>query len=231
MEIPKLTPYINALAQVAARFDREYRRDPVSLPPEVESMSIFQDWASGKLQNRLASPFWDYMKPKKNDRCLDLGCGLSFLVFPCWREWDAHFYGQDISTVAKDLINSRAPQLNSKTFKGVKQASADQLDNYDNDFFDWAIATGVSCYGDLNYWKQVLNSVKKVLKPGGSFVFDVLNPDAEGAENWAILETYLGAEVGLETLSDWEKAIKSTGAKIKQHKPHECFELYRVMFD
>ncbi len=231
MEIPKLTPYSDSLSQVAARFDREYRRDPVSLPPEVESMSIFQDWASGKLQNRMASPFWEMMKPKKNDRCLDLGCGLSFLVFPCWREWDAHFYGQDISTVAKDLINSRAPQLNSKTFKGVKQASADALDDYEIDFFDWTIATGVSCYGNLDYWKQVLGSVKKVLKPGGSFVFDVVNPEAEGAENWAILETYLGAEVGLESISDWEKAIQSTGTKIKQRKSHECFEVYRVMFD
>lgn len=231
MEIPKLTPYADNLSQVAARFDREYRRDPVSLPPEVESMSIFQDWASGKLQNRMASPFWELMKPKKNDRCLDLGCGLSFLVFPCWREWDAHFYGQDISTVAKDLINSRAPQLNSKTFKGVKQASADALDAYEIDFFDWTIATGVSCYGDLGYWGQVLSAVKKVLKPGGSFVFDVVNPEAEGAENWAILETYLGSEVGLESINDWEKAIQGSGAKIKQRKSHECFELYRVMFD
>lgn len=73
--------------------------------------------------------------------------------------------------------------------------------------------------------------MKKVLKPGGSFIFDILNPDAEGAENWAILETYLGAEVGLEALSDWENVIKSSGAKIKQHKSHECFEVYRVTFD
>jgi SAM-dependent methyltransferase len=231
VETSKITPFSDQLSLVAARFDREYRRDPVSLPPEVESMSIFQDWASGKLQNRLASPFWEFMKPKKNDRCLDLGCGLSFLVFPCWREWNAYFYGQDVSTVAKDIINSRAPQLNSKNFKGVKQVSAENLDAYELDFFDWAIATGVSCYGDLDYWEQVLSNVKKVLKPGGSFIFDVVNPDADGAENWAILETYLGAEVGLESLSDWEKMIKSTGAKIKQQKSHECFELYRVIFD
>lgn len=231
MEIPKLTPYGDHFSQVAARFDREYRRDPVSLPPEVESMSIFQDWASGKLQNRLASPFWELIKPKKKDRCLDLGCGLSFLVFPCWREWDAHFYGQEISTVAKDLINSRAPQLNSKLFKGVKQGTADQLDLYEFDFFDWTIATGVSCYSDISYWEQVLGSVKKVLKPGGSFVFDVVNPEAAGAENWAILETYLGAEVGLSPITDWEKAIQASGAKIKQRKSHEFFEVYRVTFD
>ena len=230
MEIPKLADHGDQFSAIAARFDREYRRDPVSLPPEVESMSLFQDWAAGKLQNRLASPFWDLIKPAKNDRCLDIGCGLSFLVFPCWREWNAYYYGHDISTVAKTIISARAPQLNSKLFKGIQQAPANLLD-YEPAFFEWAIATGVSCYGDLDDWKDVMRSVKTVLKPGGSFVFDVVNPDHDIAENWAILETYLGAEVMLHPLSDWEKLFKSVGAKVKKHKPHECFELYCVTFD
>lgn len=217
------------LSQIAQRFDREYRRESVSLPPEVESMPIFQDWAAGKLQHRLASPFWELMKPAKNDRCLDLGCGLSFLVFPCWREWNAYYYGQDVSPVAQEIMRSRAPQLNSKLFKGVRQTAADELE-YDAASFDWVVATGMSCYGDLKDWRSVLESVKRVLKPSGSFIFDVLNPDHELAENWAILETYLGAEVVLEPLSEWEAVIKSVGAKVKKHQPHECFELYRVSF-
>jgi SAM-dependent methyltransferase len=229
VEIPKLADSGEQYSLIAARFDREYRRDPVSLPPEVESMPIFQDWASGKLQNRMASPFWDFIKPAKNDRCLDLGCGLSFLVFPCWREWNAYYYGLDISTIAKEVVSSRAPQLNSKLFKGIQQNPAHLLD-YEKDFFNWAIATGVSCYGTLDDWKEVLLSVKSVLKPGGSFVFDVVNPDHELAENWAILETYLGAEVQLDRLSDWEKLFKSVGAKVKKHKPHECFEVYCLTF-
>lgn len=223
---------------IATRFDREFRGESFSLPPEVESMPIFQDWAAHKLQAKLASPFWELLKPQKNQRCLDLGCGLSFLIYPCWRTWDVYFYGHDISTVAKDLLNSRAPQLNSKLFKGVVHGAAHYLRHYEPAQFDFAIATGFSCYYSLDYWEQVLLEVKRVLKPSsgssalssGGFVFDVLNPETELAENWAILETYLGAEVFLEPIAQWEALIKKVGGKIQKKQPGELFDLYKVSF-
>jgi hypothetical protein len=70
--------------------------------------------------------------------------------------------------------------------------------------------------------------VKQVLKPSGQFVFDVLNPEKHLAEDWAVLETYLGAEVFLESIAEWEKAIKATGAKVVKRKSGELFELYLV---
>jgi hypothetical protein len=86
----------------------------------------------------------------------------------------------------------------------------------------------VSCYYSLDYWDTVLAQVKTVLKPKGSIVFDVLDPDTELAENWAILETYLGAEVFLEPLSKWEGLIKSLGGKILNQQPGILFQLYKV---
>uniref|UniRef100_B8HQ29 Methyltransferase type 11 n=1 Tax=Cyanothece sp. (strain PCC 7425 / ATCC 29141) TaxID=395961 RepID=B8HQ29_CYAP4 len=217
------------IAAVAKRFDREYRREAANLPPEVESMPIFREWASGSLQSRIASPFWELMKPQKNQHCLDLGCGLSFLIYPCWREWPVYFHGQEISTVVRDAINSRGPQMNSKLFKGVNLGPADQI-KAEPDQFDWAIATGFSCYYPPEYWSAVLVEGKRVLKPGGQLVFDVLDPDAELAENWAILETYLGAEVFLEPLADWEKTIQAAGGQITASRSGELFQLYRVRF-
>jgi SAM-dependent methyltransferase len=76
----------------------------------------------------------------------------------------------------------------------------------------------------------VLKEVKRVVKPGGDFVFDVLIPDAELAEDWAILETYLGTEVFLETLENWETIIKETGAKILKRQPGTLFQLYKIRF-
>ena len=96
--------------------------------------------------------------------------------------------------------------------------------------FDLTIATGFSCYFSLDYWDSVLREVKRVLKPEGLFVFDVLNPDLPLSENWAILETYLGAEVFLESLTDWEKTIQAAGGKIVAQKPGELFQLYKVKF-
>ncbi len=216
------------ITAVADRFNQDYRGEPFDLPDEVKAMPIFLERTSGILQAKTTSPFWQLVKPQKNQRCLDIGCGVSFLIYP-WRDWEAFFYGQEISTIARDLLVARGPQLNSKLFKGVTLGAAHEL-HYEANQFDLAIATGFSCYYSIDYWETVLTEVKRVLKPGGSFVFDVLDPDTPLAENWAILETYLGTEVFLEPLTDWRKAIQSIGGKISRTLPGELFQLYKVTF-
>ncbi|NJO43758.1 MAG: class I SAM-dependent methyltransferase [Cyanobacteria bacterium CRU_2_1] len=214
------------LDAVASRFNQEYRREPFELPAEVEAMPIFQEWVSGLLTSQITSPFWEIAKPKKQQKCLDLGCGVSFLIYP-WSDWDAVFYGQDISIVARDLLNARGSQLNSKLFKGVQLGGAHDL-NYELAQFDLVIATGFSCYYPIAYWSDVLAAVKRVLKPDGYFVFDAIDPNTPIAENWAILETYLGAEVFLEPLENWKKAVQAAGGRIIKTLPGELFQLYKV---
>lgn len=212
---------------IAERFNQEFQNKKPDLPDEVQALPIFLDWQSGKLQNRIATEFWNITKPKKRQRCLDIGCGISFLIYP-WRDWNAYFYGHDISPTATEIIQSRAPQLNSKLFKNISNKPAHHLEEYDKDFFDLAIATGFSCYYPLDYWGAVLEQVKRVLKPGEIFIFDVINPDADIAENWAILETYLGAEVFLEPLDAWQDLIKKSGAKIAKQTDGELFHAYKI---
>ena len=91
------------LSQVASRFDREYRGEAFALPEEVESMPIFLESVAGTLQAKTVSPFWQIARPQKNQRCLDIGCGVSFLIYP-WRDWEALFYGQEISSAARDAL-------------------------------------------------------------------------------------------------------------------------------
>lgn len=215
----------DAIAAVARRYDQAYRGDAFDLPAEVEAMPIFHDWSSGRLAARTTSPFWELTTPRKNDRCLDIGCGVSFLIYP-WCDWNAYFYGQEISGVAQQVLNTRSPQLNSKLFKGVVQAPAHRLD-YDVQF-DLAIATGVSCYYPVDYWGTVMAAVRRVLKPGGLFVFDAVNADQELAENWAILETYLGAEVLQAPAEAWLQLIKQSGMTLVSQRPGDIFTLYKV---
>ncbi len=216
------------IAAIALRYNKEFQREPFELPDEVKAMPVYEEWQAGLLAAKLASPFWELLKPKKNQRLLDLGCGVSFLIYP-WREWDAYFYGQDISDFACNTLNSRGSQLNSKLFKGATVAPAHILD-YGDLQFDGAIATGFSCYYPLEYWQDVIQAVRAVLKPEGVFVFDVLNPDAPLSENWAILETYLGAEVTLNSLDDWKALIKQSQGKIVRQKAGELFHLFKVQF-
>ena len=228
-ELPKVTQDWQALTTaVATRYNREYKREAFELPAEVEAMPVFQDWAAGRLQARIASEFWKVATPKKNQHWLDLGCGLSFLIYP-WRDWDAFFYGQEISTFAQEALKSRGPQLNSKLFKGVKLGAAHQLD-YPAQTFDGIVATGWSCYYSLEYWGLVLGEVKRSLKPGGIFIFDAVNPDQELAENWAILETYLDAEVMLHTLADWKALVKTAGGTVAKTADGELFQTFLVRF-
>ncbi len=219
---------LGQLQAVAQRFDQEYQGKPFELPDEVEEMAVFRDWVAGSLTPRITSKFWDVVRPKKGQRCLDIGCGLSFLIYP-WKEWQAFFVGQEISKVAQAALNQRGPQLDSKLFKGVQLAPAHKLD-YEPATFDLAIATGVSCYYPLDYWEQVMAAVKPCLKPGGSFVFDVVNPEEELAENWAILETYLGVDIELVELKQWRDLIKRMGAKVTKQAAGEVFQIYRVQW-
>lgn len=218
----------NQIAIVTDRFNREYGGKTADLPDEVKEMPIYKERASGLLQAKLTSPFWQLAKPQKKQRCLDIGCGVSFLIY-AWREWEAFFYGLEISSMARDVLNARGPQLNSKLFKGVELGAAHQLP-YEDKQFDLVISTGVSCYYPLAYWKDVLFEVKRVLKPTGSFVFDAIDPEMSTAENWAILETYLGTEIFLEPLSDLRATIQSSGGKIITNLAGEVFQLYKVKF-
>jgi SAM-dependent methyltransferase len=216
------------IGRVKQRFDREFKQEAFELPTEVEAMPIFREWISHNLAAKITSPFWELAEFKKNHRCLDIGCGVSFLIYN-WREWETYFYGHEISTVARAALNSRGSQLNSKLFKGVKSGTAHQLE-YEADTFDRAIATGFSCYYPPEYWQLVLQEVKRVLKPDGVFIFDAIDPDTELAENWAILETYLGAEVYLSPLAQFTELVTEIGGKVTATKPGELFQMYRVSF-
>jgi len=113
----------------------------------------------------------------------------------------------------------------------MRQAAAHQLDVYEPQQFDFAIATGVSCYYEWSYWDTVLSAVKKVLKPGAPFIFDVIDPERPLAEDWAILEMYLGAEVELTPIADWKRQLKAVGVKIKKEQEGELFHLFIVIWE
>ena len=116
-----------AIESTTKRFEKEYRQEDFNLPAEVEDIDIFEEWKAESLQNRISSRFWDLKTPKKKQSWLDIGCGLSFLIYP-WYEWNAFFSGQEVSTFARDTLMSRGPQLNSKLFRGVKLGEGHLLD-------------------------------------------------------------------------------------------------------
>lgn len=61
-------------------------------------------------------------------------------------------------------------------------------------------------------------------------MFDVLDDTNPMSENWAILETYLGTEVFLESAANWQKTIEAAGGKVVKTLPGELFTLYKLKF-
>lgn len=62
-------------------------------------------------------------------------------------------------------------------------------------------------------------------------MFDAINPDAPLAESWAILETYLGAEVMLDALDQWPALVKASGGRVVSHRDYELFRSFKVKWD
>ena len=67
---PSQTPYNSEnwqerVAQVGYRFNRQYQKQDLELPAEVQEMPIYQEWVAGLLSGKIASPFWEIAQPKK----------------------------------------------------------------------------------------------------------------------------------------------------------------------
>lgn len=49
-------------------------------------MLIFYDFVFGNFIVKIVFFFWEIVKFKKNKKCLDIGCGVSFLIY-FWWDW------------------------------------------------------------------------------------------------------------------------------------------------
>ncbi|MEN9201637.1 MAG: class I SAM-dependent methyltransferase [Thermostichus sp. DG_1_6_bins_120] len=232
MELPQTRerwdPY---LSSVASRFNRELERQlgqpGWQLPPDLEQLTFWQACRRDHLQERLGIPFAQLRAPRKRENCLDLGCGVGFLTYP-WNDWQANFYGHELSGEIVRFVRSRAPQLNSKLFKSIQQGSAHRLENYVPEQFDLAIATGFLYYYPLEYFAEVWRELLRVLRPAAPILIEVVNPESVWAEQWGLIELFKGAEPIFTPLAEWEQCIRDLGGKIQKQASGELFTTYLI---
>lgn len=232
MELPQIgerwDPY---LSSVAARFNRELEiqlgQPGWQLPPDLEQLPFWQAYQRDHLQERLGIPFPHLRAPHKREACLDLGCGVSFLTYP-WNDWQANFYGHELSGEIVRFIRSRAPQLNSKLFKSMQQGSAHHLENYAPEQFDLAIATGFLYYYPIEYFDGVWAELLRVLRPAAPILIEVVNPESVWAEQWGLIELFKGTEPIFTPLSEWERRITALGGRIQKQASGELFTTYLI---
>ncbi len=222
------SPYLSA---VAARFDREagiqLGEPDWELPDDLKRLPFWLACQHDHLADRLAIPFYELRQPQKHENCLDLGCGVSFFLYP-WTHWNANFYGHELSPRIVKLMQSRAPQLNSKLFKSMKQGPAHLLSPYEGQIFDLVVATGFLYYYPLQYFPLVWHSIQPLLKPDGDLIIDAIKSDSPWVDEWGLIELFKGTEPQLVTSTVWEAQIKQLGGHILDQSEGELFITYRI---
>ena len=216
---------------IAQRFDREVEvqlgKAKWDIPPDIVELDFWQACQTDHLLDRLGTPFHEVQSPKKRDKCLDIGCGVSYLLYP-WVHWGAEFYGHDLSPSTVQFVQSRGSQLNSKLFKRMEQGVAHQLSRYEGQTFDLAIATGFLYYYPLDYFKLVWGQLRPLLAPKANVVIDIVNSESPWADEWGLLEMEKGAEPLLTNRQEWETCFQQIGAQVQQQMEAELFITYKL---
>lgn len=109
---------------------------------------------------------------KTKFKILDLGAGTGDTTYAIQKLLP------NTELTALDISNSMLSILKAH-FPAVKTIQADFTQNIplENDSVDMVISVcSASLYPDLNQFKNVLNKVKRILKPGGYFLFDFGHP-------------------------------------------------------
>ena len=233
MSIPSdiKTDWEEIIRSLATRFDREAAvqlgKSEWELSPEVTGSRFWQACQSEGLGSRLGVPFYELRQPKKKESCLDLGCGVSFLIYS-WSHWGAFFHGHELSPKTVEFVQSRGPQLNSKLFKSMQRGTAHNLSQYEENQFQLAIATGFFYYYPVEYFSAVWPQLLRVMHPKSTLVVELVNPESEWADEWGLVEIDKGVEPLFAPLKDWEQAFKQAGAKVSKRKEAELFITYAL---
>jgi SAM-dependent methyltransferase len=136
------------------------------------------DWYNGwvgkggsKYHNKLAIPaVLDLLKPKPNERILDVGCGQGVLA-PHIIDAKAEYTGVDVSE--KLLHFAKEHHFHEKT--KFLQVSASQVhSHFSPNSFDSAVF--LLSIQDMNPLNQILKSVSKVLAKSGKIIILMIHP-------------------------------------------------------
>ena len=139
--------------------------------------------------NSGASDIKEYLNPKSGMRLLDVGCSANLANYRLDR-WSSTYYGVDISPALINAMKSFAEKENISV-GALMVADISKLPFADN-FFDIATVIGVFEYCTIEYIKDALAELNRVLKPQAKVVLDIPNLAHLDVSIMFKLEEYLG---------------------------------------
>ncbi len=157
--------------------------------------------------------FLSLLKASKNDKLLDVACGLGRLLEAA-SEYGCKLTGIDISSVAVEKAKQKLPQAN------ISVANAEALP-FETDHFDL-----ITCLGSLERMinlNKVLNELFRVGKPEAKYCFLVRNSNTA---SWKYLKKGLGLQnkkghQGANNLTEWKNIFDACGFKVEEVWPDQ----------
>jgi SAM-dependent methyltransferase len=176
------------------------------VPEEIKNSPFYLSLITDKgLLGSAAPDIREYLKPRKGMRFLDVGCSVNIINYRL-DLWPSIYYGVDISprlvSSVKEFIRSEQISVGD-----LHVADVSRLPFNDN-FFDLAAVIGVLEYCTLNYIREALLELYRVLKPNSPVVLDIPNKNHPYARDMARLEEYLSRPNFLHSRLEFEKLLE-----------------------
>jgi SAM-dependent methyltransferase len=172
------------------QYDQEI--DPLEqVPKEFKESARFQAFMedAGRSCNNGAPENREFLDPRSGMRFLDAGCAASLANYRL-HQWPSTYYGVDISAALIDAMRRFAARQ-QLALGGLHVAEVAALP-FDDSFFDIAAVVGVLEYCTLDYIRQALPEIHRVLKPSAKVVLDIPNLSHPDIDMMFRLEEYLG---------------------------------------
>lgn len=148
------------------------------------------------------------INPRKNEVALDVGCGTGIISIKMAKR-GAKIYGLDISAKMIEKLEEKIEGQNLKNFKELRVCPMGKLP-YKSKFFDIVTCCGVMDHYPIDFAKECLIEMKRVLKNNGRIVIDFPNEKSD------LIQEYVKAEPTLHLYPEksLKEMIKSCGLEI-----------------
>ena len=131
----------------------------------------------------------EYLSPASNMKFIDLGCCLN-LMFRGYDKWPSIYHGVDISGKTIRLLNEFVANKNLPI--GSLYHGSIHETPFDAGYFDIGACIGVLEYFEKDFVIKAVKESRRILKPDGRLVLDILDIGNPMRRFTASIEEYLG---------------------------------------
>ncbi len=161
---------------------------------------------NGNLSDSNRNEIYTFLSPSKEMKFIDLGCCLN-LMFRGYSNWESLYHGIDISPKTIKLLKKYIKKENVSI--GSLHCCSMHSTPFADKYFDIGCCIGSIEYFEIEFVKEVIQEIYRILKPLAKFVLDIPNVGSDEFEITATIEECLGRKDHFDmTVEEFEGSIQ-----------------------